>query len=141
MYVIDANVWVGRFLPDDTHNQASERWLGHVIREGAPLVGPALVLPEVAGSLARRTGDSALSSLAIAILQRLPSIRLIPMGRRSAAEASGLAAQLRLRGGDGVYLAVARRLGFTLVTWDKELRERGPVVAEVRRPSELLGEA
>lgn len=138
MYVIDASVWVGRFLPDDTHNHASERWLGQVMRQGAPLAGPALVLPEVAGSLARRTGDSTLSSVAIAILQRLHVMRLIPMGRRSAAEASVLAAKLRLRGGDGVYLSVARELGFTLVTWDRELLQRGGVVADVRNPSELL---
>jgi predicted nucleic acid-binding protein len=52
-----------------------------------------------------------------------------------AREAAELAARLRLRGADAVYVAVARKLDLPLVTWDAEQRERGGAAIVVRTPA------
>jgi predicted nucleic acid-binding protein len=43
---------------------------------------------------------------------------------------------MRLRGADAVYVALARRLGMPLVTWDAEQRERAKPVVRVVTPEE-----
>jgi hypothetical protein len=62
------------------------------------LVSPSLLLPEVGGAIACRTGDGELAARAIAALEQLPGIRLIEMERGLVAEAAELAASLGLRG-------------------------------------------
>jgi len=124
VYVVDASVWVSRFLPDDVHHQTSRRWFEDVIVRGDPLVSPALVLPEIAGALGRRTGDAELALRAVSLLQLLPSLRLVPIDGRLADAAARVASTARLRGADSVYVALAEELGLPLVTWDREQLER-----------------
>jgi len=49
-----------------------------------------------------------------------------------------LAASHRLRGADAVYLAVADLTKATLVSWDREMLERGAGAVETLDPSEWL---
>ena len=84
------------------------------------IVAPALALAEVAGAISRRTGHSSLGTGATASLQRLPSMRLIPVDVELAQLGAELAAGLHLRGADALYVALAHRLGVPLVTWDRE---------------------
>jgi len=49
-----------------------------------------------------------------------------------------VAAQYRLRGSDAVYAAVGLRFGSTLITMDREQRERVVGVLLTRHPSEEL---
>ena len=46
----------------------------------------------------------------------------------------------RLRGSDAVYAAVALRFGCTLVTLDREQRERASHALAARYPAEVLAE-
>jgi predicted nucleic acid-binding protein len=57
-----------------------------------------------------------------------------------AQQAVDVAAQHRLRGSDAVYAAVALRFGCTLVTLDREQRERVGQVLTARYPVEVLAE-
>ena len=50
--------------------------------------------------------------------------------------AATLAGQLRVRGADAVYLAVAAALRLPLVTWDAEQRERAGGFIEVLVPED-----
>ena len=125
MYVVDASVWVSRFVLTDTHHQPSRRWLGRQVAREEIVMIPALALAEVAGAISRRTGRSDLGTRAIASLQRLPSARLIPVDVELAQLGAELAAGLHLRGADALYVAVARRWGVPLVMWGREQRERG----------------
>jgi len=45
------------------------------------------------------------------------------------------AANLRLRGADALYVAVAARLGVPLVTFDQELASRAALAVDVITPS------
>jgi len=66
---------------------------------------------------------------------------MIPLDGTLAQQAADVAAQYRLRGSDAVYAAVALRFGSTLVTLDREQRERVADVLNARYPAEALAEA
>jgi len=63
---------------------------------------------------------------------------LIPLDITLAQQAADVAAQYRLRGSDAVYAAVALRFGSTLITLDREQRERAAGVLVTRHPAEEL---
>lgn len=138
MYVLDASVWVSRFLISDVHHEASHGCLARLIDRGQALVSPALLLPEIAGALSRQSGRPALARRAVSLLQRLPGMRLVPVRAELAQQAALLAGELRLRGADAVYVSLAKRLGIPLVTWDREQQQRGATVITVESPSIFL---
>ena len=138
MYVVDASVWVGRFIPSDAHHRASHAWLEKQVDQGEPLVAPVLLLPELAGAMARRTGLSDVATRVVALVQRLPNIRLVPVDPTLAQLSAELASQLHLRGADAVYAALAQRLGVPLLTWDQEQQERARPRVRVLTPAEAL---
>jgi predicted nucleic acid-binding protein len=131
--IVDASVIVSYLVPPDVHHGASRRWLMRHVADGGAVIAPALLLPEVAGAVARRTGEPGLARRAVAAVLRLPSLRLVPVDDVLAHQAAALAGRLRLRGADAVYLAAAA-LGLPLVTWDAEQRDRAGGLVEVRRP-------
>lgn len=140
MYVIDASVWISRFVSSDANHLTSREWLEWVF-DYAPLVaGPALVLPEIAGAVSRRTGRAEAAREAIEELESLSNLQIVPLDDEAAILAALVAAETRLRGGDSVYLSLAADMDWPLVTWDKELRDRGRAAAKVFFPDELVDE-
>ena len=129
--VVDASVWVSRLLTLDIHHARSRSWLDRRMTEGALLIAPALMPPEVAGAVARRTGEAALATRAVEEILRLPALRVVSLDENLAELAASLAARLALRGADAVYVAVAHQLGLPLVTWDREQRERAAALIDV----------
>ena len=138
MYLVDASVWVSRFIPADVHHDNSYRWLSAQVVQGRPLVAPALLLAEVVGAVARRSGSSPVAAHAVSLMQRLPNARLVTVDIDLAQLGAQLAAELRLRGSDALYVALAYRLSIPLVTWDEEQRERGTPVVTAMTPPEAL---
>ncbi len=134
MYVVDASVWVSRFVPSDVHHQPSYRWLEGALTRGELLAAPALLLAEVAGAVSRHTGRPELAARAIDLLEQLPNSRLVTVDPQLDRLAARLAGQLRLRGGDALYVALAQKLGFSLITWDREQAERGRTATPVFAP-------
>ncbi len=135
--VVDASVWVSALVPQDVHHARSRAWLEERLREGVLLVAPIILLAEVAGAIARRTGDPALGERATEMLLSLPNLRLAPIENRVGDEAARLAAQLRLRGADALYVAVASLLEVPLVTWDREQQERCKAVVRASSPGNI----
>ena len=133
--VVDASVVVSRLVPHDVHHAASRAWLARHVADGGLVIAPMLLLPEVAGAVARRTGAPRLARGAVEAVLRLPGLRLVPLDDGLARSAAGLAGRLRLRGADAIYIAVAATLHVPLVTWDVEQRERATRIVEVLAPS------
>ena len=134
MTVVDASVWVSRLVPQDLNHQASRKWLERHVAAGGLVVAPALLLPEVAGAISRRTGQPLLAHRAVAAIQRLAAVRLIPVDGQLATLAAQVVADHGLRGADALYVAVAQRLGLPLVTWDAEQTARAKGVVAVSDP-------
>jgi len=132
--VVDASVVVSRLVPHDVHHEATRRWLLHHVANEGLLIAPTLLLAEVAGAVARRTGKARLARRAVAAVLRLPGLRLVPLDDALAAAAADLAGQLRVRGADAVYIAAAAALCVPLATWDLEQRERAAPVIDIFVP-------
>jgi predicted nucleic acid-binding protein len=125
---------VSRLVSHDVHHEASRRWLTRHIAEGGLVVAPALLLPEVAGAVARRTGTPRLARRAVEAVLRLPGLRLVPVDDPLALTAARVAGRLRVRGADAIYIAAAAGLRLPLVTWDVEQRDRAAGFVEVLTP-------
>lgn len=134
MTVVDANVWVSSFISQDVHHSISLRWLEQCMAREDELVVPTLVLAEVAGAVARRTGVTQLGRQAARQIGCVPKLRVIGLSVHLGEDAAGIAADLRVRGADAVYVAVARTLGLPLVTWDQEVQERVVSLVAVWQP-------
>ncbi len=134
--VVDASVMVSRLVPPDVHHDPSRRWMTDHVAGGGLLIAPAVLLPEVAGAVARRTGQARLAGRAVAAVLGIPGLRLVPVDRELTRRAAGLAGRLELRGAEAVYVAVAVALRVPLVTWDDDQRERASAVALVLTPGQ-----
>ncbi|MEA2530271.1 MAG: hypothetical protein QOG89_1915 [Thermomicrobiales bacterium] len=55
--IVDASVWISALLPQDVHHSVSRTWRRARIADGGTFTLPWLILPEVAGAVARRTGQ------------------------------------------------------------------------------------
>jgi predicted nucleic acid-binding protein len=132
--IVDASVVVSYLVPHEARHEATRRWLAGHVAGGGLLIAPALLLPEVAGAIGRRTGRPRLARRAIDALLRLPSLRLLALDETLARAAATVAARLRVRGADAVYIAAAAELRLPLVTWDLEQRERAAGVVDVVVP-------
>ncbi|OGL18008.1 MAG: hypothetical protein A3F92_10715 [Candidatus Rokubacteria bacterium RIFCSPLOWO2_12_FULL_71_22] len=134
--VVDASVIVSRLVWHDVHHEASRRWLAAHVARGGLVVAPVLLLPEVAGAVARRTAESRLARQAVDAVLGLPALRLVAVDEALGRTAARLAGRLRLRGADAVYIATAAALRLPLVTWDVEQRDRARRVVTVLAPDD-----
>lgn len=133
--VVDASVWASFAMPRDGFHNPSHDWLVSVRRASVALVGPTLVLAEVTGAIVRRTGSHEAARNALRALRQIGSVELVAIDDALGTEAAELAAGLRLRGADAVYVATAAHLGGPLVTWDAEMITRTRGVIEARQPA------
>ena len=134
MSVVDASVWVSVFLTQDVHHRAARRWLDDRLASGETIVSPVLLLSEVGGAISRQTKSPETAARALKVIGGIPGLRLVPVDHRLGRAAADLAVQLRLRGADAVYVAVAAHLKIPLVTLDAEQKERARELIEVRMP-------
>ena len=135
MTVADASVWTSVFLAEDIHHKVSRRWLGRWTSRGGIVLAPSTLHAEVAGAVARRTGDITLGHQGLARLLGSPAVQVVPIDELLGVEAARLAADLRLRGADAVYVAVAQHFAVPLVTWDQEQLTRAATVVATRTPA------
>jgi len=133
--VVDASVWVSGAVPDETDYQLVRRWLRTQLRTGEPLGGPTIVLAEVAGAIARRSGSTGEADEAVREVLLVAGPNLLPVDETLAREAARLAADLGLRGADATYVATAARFACPLVTWDAEMIRKTHGTIAARHPS------
>ena len=138
IYTVDASVFLNAFNPYEVGHAESHRLLAQMQDEGVPIVVPTLLLPEVAAAVYRGRGDADLARRFAAALHRLPHLVLVSVDEVLAEQAADVAAQHGLRGSDAVYAAVALRFGSTLVSLDREQRERVAAVLPTCLPAEVL---
>ncbi len=138
IYTVDASVFLNAFNPYEVGHEESHRLLAWLQKQSVPIIVPTLLLPEVAAAVSRGREDEKLAREFVAALSRLPHLILVPLDTTLAQQAADVAAQYRLRGSDAVYVAVALRFGSTLITLDREQRERVAVALTARYPAEVL---
>lgn len=139
MYVIDASVYVGRLRENEPKHAACKGLLGAIQTRRIAVACPNLVWVEVAAAVRRGTGGPDLARAAVTALQRLPGHHYVAMDDALAHAAAELAGERGLRGADAVYVALARRLGWALISLDEEQRRRASGLVQTCSPQELLG--
>src|SRR5574341_522032 len=137
-FTVDASVFLNAFNPYEAGHEDSHRLLARLQTEAIPIVVPTLLLSEVAGTIARGRQDSELAREFALAVSRLPHVVFVPLDGALAQRALEAASEYRLRGSDAVYATVALQFGSTLVTLDREQRERVAKVVPTRRPSEAI---
>jgi predicted nucleic acid-binding protein len=135
---VDASVYVAALHPGDRFHPDSAAMVTSDEFVATSVVCPMLVLPECAGAVSRATGEVALGHAAIVTLTYAPNVELVEFTAERAQSADRLAADLRLRGADAVYVQVAQEHGTQLVTWDDQMRERGAAVVPTMTPTDWL---
>lgn len=140
MLTIDASVWVSAFDTTDSLHAAGREFLRQAQAQMLPIVVPSFVLVETGCALARRFRSAERGRRAAERLVVFPLVRLEPTDAFLEREALILGAQLRLRGADALYAAVAMRTGSTLITTDRELRQRTQGHLVALTPEEWLSQ-
>ena len=137
MYVVDASVWVSYFMQEEETHSASRDWVSQQVDTGTPILGPSHVLAEISGAVSRRTGREELGRVSSTVISRLPDFQLIPIDRELADVSASVAAGMKLRGADAIYVALALLVNSPLVTWDKEQIDRGAPIVETLSPAPI----
>ncbi len=137
-YTVDASVFLSAFNSDEPGHADSQQFLSEVQDAAIPIVVPTLLLPELAAAVSRGQADADLAHRFSATVSRLPHIVLVPLDLPLARQATDLASQYALRGSDAVYAAVAYQFGSTLVTLDRQQRERVATAVPALWPAEAL---
>jgi predicted nucleic acid-binding protein len=136
-YTVDASVFLNAFNSSEAGHEISFELLARLRTEAVPIIVPTLVLPEVAGTIARGSGDPDLARSFAANLRQLPHLVLVSLDAEMAQHAGDVAARYRLRSSDSVYATVAMRFATTLVTMDQEQRTRVKPLLFTYLPAEV----
>lgn len=136
--IVDASVWVASVLEKDAHHEVSLAFMHRFVKERQIATVPMLVWAEIAGAVARRTGDADRGLKVAGLIIGQIWVRDVPLDASLAGESMRLAARLRLRGADAVYVALAATYREPLISLDSEMLERARGVAEVLTPEQWL---
>jgi predicted nucleic acid-binding protein len=138
MYVIDASVHVADARPQEAHHPEARALLARLAAEKRVVYLPEIVLAEIAAAVSRGTGERTLARRLVAALRRVPHFQYVPVDHVLGDLAASLAAEHQIRGCDAVYVALARQRGATLITLDRQQRERVPADVVAHTPAEEL---
>ncbi len=133
--VVDASVWVSWLITEDTNHNASRHWMTQYLIAGGLLITPTFLLIEVAATISRRTGQTALVQQTINKLNAINAMRLVPMDFTLVQIGIVVATNTRLRAGDATYTAAAYQLGVPLLSWDKEQLQRASNIVKTYSPA------
>lgn len=138
--VIDSSVFVAAFRASEAQHAGSRAFLGQAPSVETELFAPVLVFPECAGAIARPLNDPDKAREMLTVIERLTCFRAVPISHALAERAADIAVRCRLRGSDAVYVALAQELNLAVITWDREMLERGAAVVPTRTPTQWLAE-
>ncbi|MDP1612092.1 MAG: type II toxin-antitoxin system VapC family toxin [Sulfuritalea sp.] len=136
--IVDASVWVASVLDKDVHHEVGLAFMHRFVKEQQIATVPLLVWAEIAGAVARRTGDTDRGMKVAEFIAAKIWVRGVPLDATLAGESMRLAANLKLRGADAVYVALAATCREPLITLDVEMLERARGVAEAFTPEQWL---
>ncbi len=122
--VVDASVWASGFIDREVKHNTSRLWLQRYISEGGIIVAPTFLLIEVAAAVSRQAVQPAAGREAVRNLYQAHVIRFKSPDPSLFWAAVEAAADLQLRAGDAIYVALARQSSIPLVSWDREQLQR-----------------
>ena len=137
MIVVDASVWLSSLIEQDANHRSTIRWQNSWPVDGFEIHVPGIAIVEIGGGVARRTNSDAAGYHAVQAVIDHPSVRVQEMTTELIMKSAALAIELRLRGADSTYVALANLMNAPLVTWDREQRERASRVISSFTPRDF----
>lgn len=134
MIVLDASVWLSSRFPAERHHSTSSDWLDEYLRGGENIAVPNLFLAEIGGAIVRRSRDTAEARRNVARIQADTLFTIVntdPLIELVVDTANGAS----LRGADAAYVALARHLNVSIITWDREVLVRAAPLVDVQEPA------
>lgn len=125
--VIDSNVFIAFFWKNDPNRDKAIEIIDKIKNKEIEVFVPALFLPEVCGSIQRRTNDT---STTIQIKQKLLSLieenilTEIELTKNRIKSVSETAIKFSLKGPDAVYADLAIEKKASLITFDGEIKRK-----------------
>ena len=104
------------------------------------MIVPRLLLAEIAGLARRLTRDPIRARLVVDAWRTFTHVQIVSLDDTLIDTAAEIAADYALRGADATYVAVARQYNCTLVSLDREQRERAAAIVTTRTPGDVLAE-
>jgi len=132
--MIDAGVWISAFLADDPHHEISRACLDSWRLAGGGITVPCHFPVEVAATIARRTGDTALAETAVLSITSGRDFNVEDVEFNMVISAGKLAAQLGLSTSEALYAGMAQQWGATLLTWDDSFIARASPKIKIQHP-------
>lgn len=136
--VIDASVFVAASRTTEPHYSISDDFMARVV--SGTIHCPSLVLPECAAAIMRATDDPVAVRKIVRHIRDARWLKLVPLSDALADQSAEAASRCRTRGADSCYIALAAQLGAKLITWDREMLERGSTLVESLTPEQWLQE-
>jgi predicted nucleic acid-binding protein len=131
--VVDASVWASLLMPPDPNHVASVAWYSTYITARGLIVVPEVMLVELAAALVRQTQQPTTVKQTVRGLYH-SVLKIAAADTNLLQLAMELAADLRLKGADAMYVALAHQLGVPLISWDKEQLQRSSSSIETFAP-------
>ncbi len=88
------------------------------------VIFPEIVCPEVASAISRGTNEDTLAIEFVKEMKKIPNFTFVSVDSDLSDNASKLAAEYKMRGCDGIYVAVTQQFNLKLITLDDEQRIR-----------------
>lgn len=137
-YVLDASILVSRVRPSETAHALVRDLLFALVSRKSELYIPAIALAETAAALSRGGIPTYTALATLAELRQLPGMMIVGVDITLGDIAARIAALQCMRGCDAVYVALALTFGASLVTLDRQQRQRVPDMVMAQAPDELL---
>jgi len=123
--IVDSCVFISLFAKDKNWKKALI--LIELMKEGEKIVIPSLLLPEVCGAIRRITQDRKLAEIVFeTIIGWINSgiISVEKLNEKRMRKAALIAIEFGIKGGDAIFVSLAKELHGKLFTFDEKLRRK-----------------
>ncbi|MDQ6692958.1 MAG: PIN domain-containing protein [Chloroflexota bacterium] len=132
--VVDASVWTSRLVAHDVNHSDSLLWLSQYVARGGQVLAPEFLVIEVIAAVARQAGLSHSAKRLIPYLYYHAAIQFLTLDTQMVRRTAAIAADLRLKAGDAIYVAVAEQTSSPLVSLDNQQLQRASSLVETYTP-------
>ncbi|RLI98844.1 MAG: hypothetical protein DRP00_00905 [Candidatus Aenigmatarchaeota archaeon] len=123
--IVDSCVFISLFTKDKNWEKALT--LIELMKEGEKIVIPSLLLPEVCGAIGRITQDRKLAEIVFETIMGWINSGMISveeLNEKRMKKAALIAIEFGIKGGDAIFVSLAKEFHGKLFTFDEKLRRK-----------------
>ncbi len=137
-FTIDSSVIVASLREGERAHQKSKAFITEVIEGEHTAYESAIVPVEVTAAIKRRTDSRELARQVKKHLLNLDSLIFCELSKSRMQSAARIAEKVSLRGMDAIIAQIAQEKDTSLVTLDKELKNKAKRIVEIQNMDEII---